>query len=306
MANGFVTAGGGGGGTVILRAIGAVGGTVTATLNGKTRTGTIGADGALQLKLPNVGLWHVSSTFGSGKTLEQDVKVYRYGITECIAPKPFKDCTPAEIQSLARTGRAKEFWQIGDEIPVRLTGGEDIVLQIYDFDHDYSSGGERKLPLTLGMKNCLNQRYALNDTESTYAGWCAGNFYKTVLPAILEDFPADWQAIMIPCQKKYLYYDAQSRGPFEETGVEKLFIPSEPELFGKATTHPFYQDGTGYSIFTDDASRVKTVSNETSNYLTRTPYNAEGYVGVNGTGALHGYPQPAGTANGITIVFCVG
>ena len=147
--------GGGGGGAVILRVNGLSGTSISATLGSKTVSGTIPYAGVLDLNLGKVGQWAVTARSGS-YSFTQQVKAFTYGITEiwALAKKAFYDCTTTELQAIAKSGMYKQYWSIGDYHSITLTTGEEIEVEIADFDHDETPGGV-KIPLTLIMKNCL-------------------------------------------------------------------------------------------------------------------------------------------------------
>lgn len=276
MPNGFATAAGGGGGQVILRAEGQQGNKVTATLGSREVKGTIPEGGALQLKLPGLGLWHVKTETGNGDySFEQDVKVYRYGITPCwaIAKKPFSDCTPAEIQFVAKAGLCEEFgWEIGDSHPVAMIGGEEITLQICDFNHDVGTDGKTVLPLTLGMKNGLSTGYAINALQDKTIGWANCQFRTETIPLLKGKFPEEWQKIMTKCQKKTSIGNGSTT--IRET-EEDLFLFSEAEVSGFAK-YSNTGEGKVYPIFTDAESRIKLHGSEGSPgiWWTRSPPSA--------------------------------
>lgn len=292
-------AGGGGGGAVILRLNGLSGTSISAALGAKTVTGTIGTDGVFQTKLPELGLWKVTATSGS-YSFTQDVKVYRYGITEgwAFTSKPFADCTPAEIQTIARAGMASRYWQIGDKHQVVLSTGETIHMEIADFNHDVAPSGD-KLPLTLIMEDCFNTLRQMNSTRTTSGGWQNCSLRTGVLPGIKASFPAEWQAIMAVAAK-------QTSGGSSAivTTNDYIWLLSEIEAFG-FNTHSYAGEGSVYPIFTDDTSRIANVNNVALGWWERSP-NSNGIsfcrVSSNGS-ASRG--EADGNA-GIRLGFCVG
>lgn len=305
MPNGFSTAAaGGGGGAVILRAVGTADNTITATLGGKTVEGRIGQDGIFQTKLPGLGLWHVKTESGA-YSFEQDVKVYRYGITECwaVTEKPFSECTPAEIQTIAKTGLASKLWQIGDKHLIKMGGGEEIHVQIAGFDHDYFVDGKTKIPLTLVMENAFKSVNNMNfDGATNVGGWGSCYFRTNRLQDIRHNFPEEWLDIITVCQKK------TSKGNANGTIVttaDDLFMLSNYEIFG-SNGYAAAGEGDAYPIFTDNNSRVKSVNGVASDWWTRSPIGSSstGFCFVRSDGGYN-----LGNANlskGIVLGFCVG
>ena len=75
-----------------------------------------------------------------------------------------------DISRIAAAGDAQKFFNVGDEKTVELSTGEVITLVILGFNHDdLTSGG--KAPITIGMKNLLATRYAMNSSNTNAGGW---------------------------------------------------------------------------------------------------------------------------------------
>lgn len=294
--------GGGGGGAVILRVNGLSGTSISATLGSKTVSGTIPYAGVLELNLGKVGQWAVTARSGS-YSFTQQVKAFTYGITEiwALAKKAFYDCTTTEIQAIAKSGMASQYWAIGDYHKITMTDGEEIEVAIADFNHDVTPGGVT-IPVTLVMKNCFKATRVMNNSNTNVGGWTNSNFRTSTLPSILSNFPDEWQNIMTTAQKK----TAQGNNSATiVTSDDKVWLLSTVELTG-ASSPGYAGEGTLYPIFTDDSSRIKRINNVASNYWMRSPasnYNQDFcYVTTAGT-LTHG---PAGAVMGIPLGFCVG
>lgn len=293
---------GGGGGYVGIRLNGMPGTQITATLGARTITGTIGADGILQSKLPGLGLWHVTAQSGE-YSFDQDLKVYRYGITEgwVLANKPFYDCTPAEIQAIARSGMASQYWQIGDRHKITLETGEEIYVEIADFNHDIAPSGAL-LPLTIIMEDCFAAKMQMNSSSSNASGWSNCNLRTGTLPGIKSSFPAEWQEIMATAQKKTC---AGSGSSVIITTDDDLWLLSEIEIFG-IVKHSDYGEGSIYPIFTDNASRVARVNGVASSWWARSPAGATStsFCIIDSDGSTN--TNYANGSLGVRVGFCVG
>lgn len=303
MADTMIGGGSGGSMVIMLRVLGISGTTIRATCDSNTVSGTIGSTGYLYLKLKTLGVWSVT-TSKNGYSFTQDVKIFRYGITECwaLAKKSFADCTPAEIQAVAKAGLCKDFWRIGDRKAVQMMNGEYIYLRVYDFDHDVGTDGATTLPLTLGMEDCFKTTRNMNPSGTNVGGWANCQFRTNTLPSLKENFPDEWQQIMTKCQKKT---SAGNKSNVIQTTDDDLFLFSEVELFGDTTTS-FAGEGKLYRIFTDNGSRVKRVNGVASMFWGRSPlYGTEtGFSGVTSDGTVIGYN--ASTRGGVALGFCVG
>lgn len=297
-----VSGGGGGGGAVILRVNGLSGTSITATLGSKTVNGMIPKLGVLEMSLGKVGQWTVKTTSGS-YSFTQQVKAFTYGITEiwALAKKAFYDCTTTEIQAIAKSGMASQYWAIGDYHKITMTDGEEIEVAIADFNHDVTPGGVT-IPVTLVMKNCFKATRGINNSGTTVGGWTNSNFRTSTLPSILSNFPDEWQNIMTTAQKKTAQ---DSTSATIVASDDKAWLLSQIELTG-ANSQSYAGEGTLYPIFTDNASRIKRVNNVANNYWTRSPasgYNSDFcYVASDGT-VTHGV---AGSTMGVSLGFCIG
>lgn len=298
-----VSGGGGGGGAVILRVNGLSGTSISATLGSKTVSGTIPAAGVLEMSLGKVGQWTVKATSGS-YSFTQQVKAFAYGITEiwALAKKAFYDCTTTEIQAIAQSGMASQYWAIGDYHKITMKDDEEIEVAIADFNHDVTPGGET-IPVTLLMKNCFKTIRTVGTSATNTGGWTNSNFRTSTLPSILSNFPDEWQNIMTTAQKK------TSQGVSNATIVtsdDKVWLLSQIELSG-SNGQSYAGEGTQYPIFTDNASRIKRVNNSANNYWSRSPASGSSqsfcYVDSLGNPALSSAAQ---NSMGISLGFCVG
>ena len=292
--------GGGGGGAVILRVNGLSGTSISATLGSKTVSGTIPYAGVLELSLGKVGQWAVTAS-KSGYSFTQQVKAFTYGITEiwALAKKAFYDCTTTEIQAIAKSGMYKQYWAIGDYHKITLTTGEEIEVAIADFDHDIKTDGS-KAPISLIMRNCFATKRSQASAYST--GWVDSEFRTSTLPSIISSFPSEWQTLMAPVQKKTA--NVQNSATITET-TDTAWIPSYIEIFGDSQ-HSRAGEGSGYPIFTDSASRIKTVSNVASQWWTRSfLLNDNNYkVATGADGSYNGQTQTSQI--GICLGFAIG
>lgn len=300
MADTMIGGGSGGSMVIMLRVLGISGTTIRATCDSNTVSGTIGSTGYLYLKLKTLGVWSVTAS-KSGYSFTQDVKVFRYGITECwaLAKKAFYDCTPAEIQAIAQSGMVSQYWAIGDYHKITMTDGEEIEVAIADFNHDTKSNGEIA-PLTLVMRNCFNTKRTQDAHYET--GWANTIFRTSTIPSILGTFPSAWQSIMTPVKKKTA--NTQNSNILTET-TDTLWLLSQIEVFGDSTQSPA-GEGTVYPVFSDDTSRKKTVKNVASSWFLRSFFGSDqGYKCSVGEAGNRGYLR-ATESSGICLGFGVG
>lgn len=304
--------GGGGGGAVILRVNGLSGTSISATLDTKTVSGTIPTSGVLEMSLGKVGQWAVTATSGS-YSFTQQVKAFTYGITEiwALAKKAFYDCTTTEIQAIAKSGMASQYWEIGDYHKIAMKTGEEIEVAIADFNHDVTPGGVT-IPVTLVMKQAFKDGGRINSTSSTVGGYPECEFRNSVLPSIVSNFPDEWQSIMTTARKNSVAYS--SAGHPVVTSDDKVWILSGQEVSGvtSSLTNTWYDDGsTLYPIFSSNDSRIRTANGSPCSWWTRSPRGNytqySSYVHVREDGALIGTDNNASyTGYYYCLGFCVG
>ena len=88
-----------------------------------------------------------------------------------VKKKPtFAESDWAEIAEISKSGAAATTFKVGDERTIELTTGEEVTLVILGFNHDdLQSGG--KAGITIGMKELLTTRYAMNSSNTNAGGW---------------------------------------------------------------------------------------------------------------------------------------
>lgn len=305
MPNGFMCPGGGAN-KIIIRARGVPDVLVQATLDGKTYSGTVGALGFVDIPVKKLGTYSIKISVG-GYSRTYPLNVYQYGVTECGAARAFSECSTTEIQTLCQLGDVRNCWDIGDEKAIQLQSGAQITVQIVDFYHDVDEDNN-PIPLTLCMKNCLNTKYQMNTTATSSGGWTSCRFKTVNLPIIENDFPLEWRQIMTPCVKMTA---AGGNSYSLNKTVEKLFLGSEIEILGRIT-NTASGEGTVYSYFTNNQSRIKFVNGVASTYWTRSPApnggNTNRFSSISPIGDYNSSAatNEANTYQGIALFFCVG
>lgn len=164
----------------------------------------------------------------------------------------FADNTPEGIayvsNQIAQNGLtsaqvAEQYgWNLGDSIPITLSTGEVIEMQIIGVNHDDLSDGTGKAGLTLQMKNCLATRYPMNSTNTNAGGYAASIMKTSTLPTIKALLPKEWQDVIKLVDKK----SANGGSPnYSETLTlsEDIFLLSGIEVFGSESSYGYAQDG---------------------------------------------------------------
>ena len=185
----------------------------------------------------------------------------------------FSECSWEEIGQIVGQAIRGDFdladtsWSIGDTKDVTLTTGETIQLQIADFNHDTFEDGTTA-PVTLVMKDCLNTEACMNDDDDADSiNYHISKMKSYVETYIYDKLPDDLKSIVAPVTKKY-YTDSSNVNSLSESSYN-VWLLSEMEVFGEENWGVGTEEGSKYSIFTDAASRVKSVKGSNAGWWLR-------------------------------------
>ena len=188
--------------------------------------------------------------------------------------------TVAELSNIVISGKAREHFKIRDV--VTLFG---IELEIIGFDHDKIAGDETRHTITLMAKVlCPERRWHSGSCER---GWIDSEIRAWLNEEYIEHLPAELAAHIHSTEKLSHNYKGDAF-----TTTDKLFIPSESELFGSAIWSD-YEDGPRYEAFTNCETRVRVDEAGDRNwYWTRSAHGGDStsvaYVSSNGTAGSGG------------------
>ena len=206
------------------------------------------------------------------------------------------------INAIAQSGEASSVFSIGDTKSISING-TNYNIQIYDFDHDDLADGSGKAKMTLGLANCLSTTYAMNNSNTNSGGWGSCAFRTTLQNTILNQLPTELKSLIKTVKKKT---SAGNQSTTINTTNDTLFLFSEVEVFG-STTHSVAGEGTQYSIFTSNSSRIKKQGDtgSTAYWWERSPNasNSTYFCLVGGEGLAGSVG--AGNARNICFGFCI-
>lgn len=212
-----------------------------------------------------------------------------------------------EISLIAGKGEGREHFSIGDEKKVSLRTGEEIVVQIYGFDHDEREDGG-KAGITFGMKDVLKntQKMGGQPNRDYFGGYRESEMQKHLDSRVFLNLPTDLAKAIVPVRKftSSGYPDHQ----IEET-TEGLFLFScaeigffdlyEGALAGEGEIYEFFERATSLPIKYDQDGKGTfwwlRSFNKYSNYM---------FLGVE----EYGYPSdgPCYQEGGIAFGFALG
>jgi len=181
------------------------------------------------------------------------------GMRAGAGAKSLAESTWAEIAAVSAAGEAAGRWSVGDEKDITLTTGETLTLQIYGFDHDDLGGGAGKAGITFGMKNLMAATRVMHSATSNTGAFTSMTFYTWITGTFIPSLPADLQAVLKTVAKKS---SAGNKSTSISTNQVRVFLFAEIEVLGSVNLS-VAGEGKVYPIFTDDASRVKSLANGT-------------------------------------------
>ncbi|MDO9491993.1 InlB B-repeat-containing protein [Acetobacterium sp.] len=231
-------------------------------------------------------------------------------------------CSWDQIAYISKAGLANTYFDVGNTKNITLSTNEVLTMQIYDFNHDDKSDGSGKVGITFGTKNLMATSRVMNPNGTNYVGWngtdlrgwmnaintiYASTDYTSGTTSLHSQLPADLRTAIKPVKK---LTSGGDNNQVLVTSNDKIFTFSEKECFG-TNYYTIAGEGTKYPIFTDNASRIKKLSNGTGSamyYWGRSPYssNNTSYFGVHNDGSYVNYGNNPAHANyGVAFGFCV-
>jgi len=214
-------------------------------------------------------------------------------------------CTWPQISLISALGLGDTYFNVGDEKTLTLSTAEVLTIQIYGFNHDILSRDiTKKIGITFGLKNLMAVSRQVNASNTNVGGWTASALKTWIDSTLTGQLPTDLQTAL---NKVIKFTSAGNMSSIIMPTIEKVFLLSEIELFG-SVTNSANGEGTKYTIFTDDASRIKKLSNGVgvdTAYWQRSPRIASttSFCLTTATGTL--LYGNASVANGVAFGFCV-
>lgn len=154
--------------------------------------------------------------------------------------RPFAVMTWAEIGAVCDAGLASEYWEIGDEKTIALATGEELTMQVCDFDHDIGEDNE-PLSMTLAMKNLMEEAQQIDNSHDSIS-WVDSDIRTKLNTEIYNSLPSDLKALIKPAQKAYRF-EADSKSTRQSLDMLWLFSVSEIDR----ENSPYAHEGNSYS-----------------------------------------------------------
>ena len=211
------------------------------------------------------------------------------------------------INQISQSGTAHLYYNVGDEKIITLTSGEQITLQILDFNHDIGINNN-PLGLTLGMKNVLNTKYAMNSTDTNVGGWAQSQMRTSTMQALYDLLPSDLKVVVKQAKKS----TSAGNGSSEiVVSNDYLWLLSQVEISGNLVG-TYTGEGYQYRYWEQhntETDRVKLTSNgQKSSYWLRSPktYNEYMFKIISGSGQVDDLlALEASNTDGVSFCLCV-
>lgn len=210
----------------------------------------------------------------------------------------------AEIDEIGQSGLAQQVFSIGDTKDISVSG-ETITMEIYGFNHDDLQNGG-KAPYTFGMRDLMANTRQMNTSNTNVGGFTGSAMYRYLNTTLYNQLPADLRSVIKQVNKKT---SAGNRSTTVNADAMRLWLLSLNEVYG---SHSYSwcsnNEGSKYSIFISDASRIKNMSNGSGSaglWWLRSPalsYSTTFCV-VGSSGGVGSYD--ASSTRGVCFGFCV-
>ena len=150
------------------------------------------------------------------------------------------------IKNAVDGGGVTALLHSGDEIPVTLKNGENVIFVV-----TYDENGK----LYFVLRDCLADEHRMNKKCTNEGGWAATEMRTYLNSTIFALLPDDLQAVIAPTKTTQII-----RGERVEC-EDNLFLISKTQAFGKGSWTEYEPDDTHFDIFKTERDRVKECGN---------------------------------------------
>ncbi len=208
-------------------------------------------------------------------------------------PKSADEYTIAEVSEIVKAGKARDSFALHD-----IISAAGYELEIIGFDRDCDAEDYAWPTITVMAKALLIERRM--HSGACERGWVDTELREWLNSEYFNEMPDELKQFIRTIQKTTHTSDGE---PI--ITEDKLFLPSESEMFGSAVWSNF-EDGERYEVFATSADRRRrNDSGEYDWYWTRSlAGSASNFCYVNYYG-IPRYSSAAGTAIRVHLCFCI-
>lgn len=215
----------------------------------------------------------------------------------------FADGTWADITRIAESGKARDYFTVGDTKTVTISGVVSGKFVIIDINHDDLADGSGKAGLTIASTFAVNKYDLTGVSLSTLKdGWVNTALRSAMNTTGYAKFPSDLRPHMKDVKK--LTVGGTETGTDLEESVDKVFFLSATEFFGDGVSYTPSGQGTQYEYYKTSENRKVKRSGTVISHSTRS--RSSYYTGRAITVDVYGsaYAQSS-LGNDVIIAFCV-
>lgn len=158
----------------------------------------------------------------------------------------------ATIAQIAETGKAQDYWNIGDTINIQV-GDELLEFAIMDFNHDDKSDGTGKAGITFGMTGLMANTHNMNSTVTNVGSFVGSEMCAYLKDTVLHSMPQEVKNIIKPVNKRTSAGDESTEIQVDSMPIW-LFSAVECSLSGD---YVVANEGVPYPYYSSQANRQK-------------------------------------------------
>ena len=202
------------------------------------------------------------------------------------------------IANEIRNGTAYRAVSVGDEIPFRLTDGEEVsVVSVHENPYWKNS-------MAFVLKDCLKDPHNMNDRNTNAGGYAATKMWEYLTTNVFRRLPTELATLIKPRQIEQRFangsvYKVESL-IWNPSYIEVVANPDEDSslyLMDFGDVH--------FDYFSDAKSRVKNLGASANGWWLRSAYNGSSFCGVNNAGGGSDDYSNANGANGVVFGFII-
>ena len=223
--------------------------------------------------------------------------------------------TLAEFYGIMETGKAKDYFAVGDKIKIVPTttvfADTSIIMQVAGFNHFKKMGGDDFAGVVFTMLGIMNATHQMNSQNTNVGGWASCGMRTWLNETIFAALPRQWQSMIKVVQVRSSVGDTKADISISN---DRLFLLSRAEVGFNVNDVPYKDEvdpnaeNVTFALFTDNNSRIKKTYNGTgsaSNWWLRSPEASSSssfaFVLYNGGS----YINYASNSYGVAFGFCI-
>ena len=201
----------------------------------------------------------------------------------------------ATIAQIAETGKAQDYWNIGDTINIQV-GDELLEFAIMDFYHDDKSDKSGKANITFGMTGLMADKHNMNSTDTNVGSFVGSEMYTYLKNTVLPSMPQELQNAIKPVNKRT---SAGNKSTEVQVSPMSIWLFSAVEV-GLSSSHVASDEGIAYPYYTSTARQKGGA------WWLRSPdvISSTSFCGVGADGTLY-YSSPPVASWGVSFGFCI-